>query len=150
MLTATASSSWSRFGIAATGQMEAERAAALTSVAAVDAVDAAGQPHPDDVALPDALPYLRLNLAATPGLLLRRLFEVVHLTINLHEDSDDVTITITLPAGELRSPPQPTTYGLSLNETLLTSTNAAASRVEVLGRPESGNGATVTPLRRKR
>ncbi|TWF76522.1 hypothetical protein FHX44_112412 [Pseudonocardia hierapolitana] len=53
------------------------------------------------MALLDALLYLRLNLADAPQPLLRALFEATRLPINLHEDSDDVTITVTLPAEEL-------------------------------------------------
>nr|CTQ91332.1 hypothetical protein [Kibdelosporangium sp. MJ126-NF4] len=49
----------------------------------------------------DALPYLALNLTDAPEQLLRRLFEITQLTIRLYEDSDQVTITIKLPADQL-------------------------------------------------
>jgi len=58
--------------------------AAATAVArrgaadpALDSADAARprRPHPDDIALLDGLPYLRLNLARAPQPLLRALFE---------------------------------------------------------------------------
>jgi hypothetical protein len=59
------------------------------------------RPDLNDVAHLDALFNLRLNFADALEPLLRRLFEVVSLTINLHAGSDDVTITITLPTTEL-------------------------------------------------
>jgi hypothetical protein len=49
----------------------------------------------------DALPSLTLNLAAAPPVPLRELFDSTKLTINLHPDRNDVTITITLPAADL-------------------------------------------------
>lgn len=57
--------------------LETEKAAALALVADLDAACTAepGRPHPDDVALLNALPYLRLNLADAPQPLLRALFE---------------------------------------------------------------------------
>jgi site-specific DNA recombinase len=83
--------------------LEKDKAAALAEVATLDAADATqpDRPHPDDVALLDVLPYLRLNLAHAPQPLLRTLFETTRLTIDLHEDSDDVTVTVTLPAVDL-------------------------------------------------
>ena len=59
------------------------------------------RPDPGDVTLLDQLPYLRLNLAQAPEPLLRALFEATRLTIDLHEHSDDATITVTLPADDL-------------------------------------------------
>jgi hypothetical protein len=47
------------------------------------------------------LPYLRLKLAQAPEPLLRALFEATRLTIDLHEHSNDATITVTLPADDL-------------------------------------------------
>ncbi len=63
-------------------------------------------PYPDrpgtaDIALLDALPYLTLHLADAPEPLLRRLFEITQLDIRSHNDRDQVTITITLPADQL-------------------------------------------------
>ncbi|MEI5098370.1 hypothetical protein RB200_06490 [Streptomyces sp. PmtG] len=49
----------------------------------------------------DALPYLALNLARAPERLQRRLYEITQLTIRLHPNSDDVTLTIRLPSGRL-------------------------------------------------
>jgi site-specific DNA recombinase len=67
-------------------------------VAGLDAAASAepGRLHPDDVALLDALPYLRLNLSTAPEPLLYALFEATRLTIDLHKDSDDVAISIPL------------------------------------------------------
>jgi hypothetical protein len=56
---------------------------------------------PGDVTLLDRLPHLRLNLAGAPTPLLRALSDATRLTIDVHEDSDDVTLTITMPAGDL-------------------------------------------------
>jgi len=83
--------------------LETERRTALTAIAELDAADQAGPPRPtaEDVDLLDALPYLTLNLTETPDKLLRALFEITHLTVRLHEDSDDVTINIRLPADDL-------------------------------------------------
>ncbi len=83
--------------------LEAERRTALAAVAELDAAEQAGPPRPtaEDVDLLDALPYLTLNLTEAPDRLLRELFAITHLTVRLHPDSDDVTITIRLPATEL-------------------------------------------------
>jgi hypothetical protein len=56
---------------------------------------------PDDADLLNALPYLAFNLAHAPEDLMRRLFEIVQLNVRLHQESDDVTIKITLPADML-------------------------------------------------
>ncbi|HYQ66179.1 hypothetical protein [Actinophytocola sp.] len=83
--------------------LETER---RTTLAAIDDLDAAERAEPtrpaaEDVDLLNALPYLTLNLAQAPQQLLRGLFEITSLTIRLHADSDDATITIRLPATEL-------------------------------------------------
>ena len=72
-------------------------------MADLDAADAAepARPNAGDVTLLDQLPYLRLNLAQAPEPLLRALFEATRLTIDLHEHSDDATITVTLPTDDL-------------------------------------------------
>jgi hypothetical protein len=59
------------------------------------------QPTAADINLLDSLPYLKVNLAAAPELLLRGMFEVTNLTVRLHPDSDEATISIRLPADEL-------------------------------------------------
>ena len=83
--------------------LEAEKTAALSAVAGLDAADAAEptRSDPGDVTLLDQLPYLRFKLAQAPEPLLRALFEATRLTIDLHEHSDDATITVTLPADDL-------------------------------------------------
>jgi site-specific DNA recombinase len=83
--------------------LDAEKTAALTAVAGLDAADDAEptRPDPGDVTLLDQLPYLRLKLAQAPEPLLRALFEATRLTIDLHEHSDDATITVTVPADDL-------------------------------------------------
>ncbi|GHI41098.1 recombinase family protein [Streptomyces violascens] len=45
-----------------------------------------------------ALPYVALNLASAPQQLLRRLFELTQLSIQLPEAGDDFILSITLPA----------------------------------------------------
>ena len=74
-------------------------------MADLDVADAAepAQQNNGDVTLLDQLPYLRLNLAQAPESLLRALFEATRLTIDLHEHSDDATITVTLPADDLHA-----------------------------------------------
>jgi site-specific DNA recombinase len=80
--------------------LEAEKTAALNAVADLDAVTPTST-GPGDVTLLDHLPQLRLDLTDAPAPLLRALFDATRLAINLHEDSDDVTLTVTLPAGDL-------------------------------------------------
>ena len=80
--------------------LEEQRAAALSKITELEALDGARpkRPESDDIALLDALPYLRFNLAQAPEELLARLFEVVQLNVMLNIESDEATITITLPA----------------------------------------------------
>ena len=54
-------------------------------------------PRPEDAALLDALPCLALNLAHAPQELLRRLIEVLQVTIRLTRDLDEAQISATLP-----------------------------------------------------
>ncbi|MFJ4790051.1 recombinase family protein [Streptomyces sp. NPDC088794] len=84
-------------------RLESERGAALAGIARLDAADAAepARPNAEDADLLDGLPYLALNLVHAPEQLLRRLFEVVQLTIRLHYDPEVATIQITLPADVL-------------------------------------------------
>src|SRR5690606_41254468 len=58
--------------------LEAEKTAALTTIAQLDTADdpELGRPSPADIALLDALPYPALNLADAPHPLLRRRFEI--------------------------------------------------------------------------
>ncbi|WP_255375868.1 zinc ribbon domain-containing protein [Saccharomonospora sp. CUA-673] len=83
--------------------LEAQKNATLAAVAELDAADEAepAKPSADDTALLDHLPYLALNLAHAPEALLRRLFETTQLTVALNGDTDEVTITIKLPADDL-------------------------------------------------
>ncbi|GDY33904.1 recombinase family protein [Gandjariella thermophila] len=83
--------------------LEAQKTATLAAVAELDAADEVepARPTPGDAELLDALPYLAVNLADAPEPLLRRLFEITQLSVRLHDDSDEVTITIKLPADEL-------------------------------------------------
>ncbi|GAB2954170.1 hypothetical protein GCM10023080_011220 [Streptomyces pseudoechinosporeus] len=78
-------------------RLEAEREATLAELDAADAAEPA-RPTPEDADLLDGLPYLALNLVHAPEQLLRRLFEVIQLTIRLHYDPAEATISITLPA----------------------------------------------------
>ena len=77
--------------------LDAEKTAALSLIAQLDATDEAG-PSGSGAALLGALPYLTLNLTAAPEPLVRRLFEIAQVAVRLRDNSDDVTITITLPA----------------------------------------------------
>ena len=79
--------------------LDAERVAALSAIAQLDAADEAAPTLPDavDVDLLDALPYLTSNLADAPEALLRRLFEVTSLAVRLTDDGDHVTISVRLP-----------------------------------------------------
>lgn len=77
--------------------LEAERVAALSAVASLDADAAPARPDAADVDLLDALPYLPGNLSEAPEALLRRLFEATSLTVRITDDGDHVTISIRLP-----------------------------------------------------
>ncbi|RMI33572.1 recombinase family protein [Nocardia stercoris] len=83
--------------------LDTEKTAALSVIAQLDAADDTEPHRPGtaDTELLDALPYLALNLPAAPEPLLRKLFEITQLTIRLHDDRDQVTITITLPADHI-------------------------------------------------
>ena len=83
--------------------LEAQKNATLATVAELDTADEAepAKPSTDDAALLEHLPYLALNLTHAPEQLLRRLFEITQLTVTLHGDSDEATITIKLPADKL-------------------------------------------------
>ncbi|TGA95460.1 recombinase family protein [Streptomyces sp. MZ04] len=83
--------------------LESQRRAVLAAVAALDAADAAevGPPTEQTADLLDALPYLALNLARAPEHLQRQLYEITQLTIRLHASSDDVTLSVKLPADRL-------------------------------------------------
>lgn len=84
-------------------ELETEKTTTLAAVAELDAAEDAepGKPSADDIALLDALPYLRVDLAQAPEEHLRRLFEITQLTVRLHGDSDEVTIAIKLSADDL-------------------------------------------------
>jgi hypothetical protein len=77
--------------------LDAEKNAALSIIAQLDATEEAGPSHPG-TALLDALPYLTRNLTTAPEPLVRRLFEITQVAVRLRDNSDYVTITITLPA----------------------------------------------------
>jgi site-specific DNA recombinase len=81
-------------------ELEAERKATLSGIGQLDAADDAKPDVPiiDDVELLDALPYLALNLGHAPQDLMRKLFEIIQLSVRLDVESDDVTLKITLPA----------------------------------------------------
>ena len=49
----------------------------------------------------DSLPFLALDLTEAPEALLRRLFEITQLGARPHDDTDQVAITIRLPADRL-------------------------------------------------
>ena len=85
--------------------LEVERRATHATLAKLDtAADTTpARPTAQDAGLLDALPHLSVNLAEAPEQLLRSLFETTRLTIQLQPDSDDVTITIRLPADELHT-----------------------------------------------
>ncbi len=78
--------------------LDAERLAALSALATLDATDPTIRPDAAEVDLLDALPYLTANLSAAPEALLRRLFEATNLTVRLSDDGNHVAISIRLPA----------------------------------------------------
>ncbi len=73
-----------------------------TVLAALTELDAAEQTEPDkpteqDQGILDALPLLSANLSDAPEDLLLELFEITQLRVELHNDTQKATITITLP-----------------------------------------------------
>lgn len=84
-------------------QLEAERRATHAALAGLDAVaqQTPAGPAVENAELLDLLPNLSVNLTNAPEQLLRSLFEVTRLTVRLHPDSNDVTLTIRLPADDL-------------------------------------------------
>src|SRR5690606_21151426 len=79
--------------------LDRQKQATLAALAEIDAAEAADpvRATTDAAELLDGLPYLALNLAHAPEELLTKLFEVTQLTVQLHADSDDATVSITLP-----------------------------------------------------
>jgi len=76
--------------------------AAITELDTADAAEPA-PPTAGEAALLDALPQLTLKLGEAPEPLLRALFEATRLTIRMHHDTDDVIISVTLPADDLQT-----------------------------------------------
>ncbi|MEV7342941.1 hypothetical protein [Streptomyces sp. NPDC093544] len=128
-------------------RLESERAAALATLAELNAADAAEpvRPTEEDADLLDALPYLVLNLVHAPQQLLRRLFEVIQLTIQLHYDPNEATIRITLPADML---PDIATTAERMQDVM-----PATSRSEVprsTSRTDAGGATPGAPLTSRR
>jgi hypothetical protein len=73
------------------------------------------RPTADTIDLLDALPFLEMSLARAPEPLLRQLFELTQLMIELHSGSDEVTLTIRLPADYL---PKAADTAERINETV--------------------------------
>jgi site-specific DNA recombinase len=59
------------------------------------------KPSSEDLPLLDSLPHLAVNLAKAPANLLRTLFEVIQLRIQIHDQGEHGTLTITLPADQV-------------------------------------------------
>ncbi|MFD5696839.1 recombinase family protein [Streptomyces lasiicapitis] len=83
--------------------LEAQRTATRDALAELDAAEDSepSRPTAQTADLLDALPYLAVNLARAPERLQRQLYEITQLTIRLHANSDDVTLSIRLPADRL-------------------------------------------------
>ncbi|GLY38815.1 putative recombinase [Amycolatopsis sp. NBRC 101858] len=83
--------------------LEAQRAELAVTLSGVDETASSGPrlPTADDLSLLDGLPYLALNLAQAPEALLRTLFEVVQLHVQIHDGGEHATLTITLPADQV-------------------------------------------------
>jgi hypothetical protein len=81
--------------------LDAQRLAALSALATLDATDPTIRPDAAEVDLLDALTYLTANLSAATEALLRRLFEATNLTVRLWDGGNHVAISIRLPADTL-------------------------------------------------
>ncbi|WP_329045066.1 hypothetical protein OG738_27190 [Amycolatopsis sp. NBC_01488] len=79
--------------------LEVQRADLAAKLAAVDESDGAepDKPSAEALSILDALPYL----AKAPEDLLRTLFEVVQLGVQVHDQGEHATMTITLPADQV-------------------------------------------------
>ncbi len=83
--------------------LETQRADLASRLAAVDEPAGAepNKPSAEALSILDALPYLAVNLAKAPEDLLRTLFEVVQLIVQVHDEGEHATMTITLPADQV-------------------------------------------------
>ena len=83
--------------------LEAQRAELAAKLSGADETVSPGPrlPTADDLSLLDELPYLAVNLAKAPEALLRTLFEVVQLGVQVHGGGEHATLTITLPADQV-------------------------------------------------
>jgi len=83
--------------------LETQRADLAAKLAAVD--ESAGgepdKPSAEALSILDTLPYLAVNLAKAPEELLRTLFEVAQLSVQVHDEGEHTTMTITLPADQV-------------------------------------------------
>lgn len=85
-------------------ELDQERQAMLRTIVELDAAEEAEPVGPslDTLDLLDALPYLETNLALAPEPLLRQLFELTQLKIELQGDVEHITLTIRLPAAYVK------------------------------------------------
>jgi site-specific DNA recombinase len=79
--------------------MESDRGSLMSRLAALEAEGRAesNDSGSADVELLDALPYVNINFAHAPDGLIRRLFEVLAVRVQLDLACGEVTISITLP-----------------------------------------------------
>jgi site-specific DNA recombinase len=85
-------------------ELEVQRAELATRLSTANEPTSTGSdvPTAEELSLLDSLPYLAVNLIQAPADLLRALFEVVQLHIQVHEEGNRATLTITLPADQIR------------------------------------------------
>jgi site-specific DNA recombinase len=95
-----------------------------------------------DQELLDALPHLATNLTRAPTELLRQLFETTQLTVRFRP-TDDVDVTITLPANDL-SQVADTAAAITDQEDTMTTPDAQKQR----SRPAEQAGIAVVDLKR--
>ena len=83
--------------------LQVERQLVLDQIAELDGPESAG-PRPlsrSDVDVLDALPSLAVNLGRAPEGLQRRLYELTQLRVEVHYESQEATVVITLPREEM-------------------------------------------------
>jgi site-specific DNA recombinase len=83
--------------------IQTERQLVLDEITALDTQDAAEPRQADEADLDvlDALPHLALNLNRAPDEMQQRLFELTQLRVEIHYQTQEATLMITLPRDEL-------------------------------------------------
>lgn len=132
-------------------ELECKKNDALTAIRDLNTTERSEPRRPStaDITLLDALPYLTINLSAAPEVLLRRLFAVTQLTVQLNDEMTHATITIKLPADQLPEIAHAaTTISATRQNTESTQATgrACVDAVRAPGRVRTDTGRILSPL----